>query len=107
MTQYETDDYIRGCIQSCQGKGHIQQVAFSTFHNALTQICFTCEAVRTSINHQEIIGSKKATPLSHFKDTNNQIGCGKMLTPFKMNCGFTTINGLTALCDECRKEKKI
>ena len=62
-TDYDNDDYIRGCIQTCQKKKHIQQVAFSTYHNALTQVCFTCEAVRTSINYNEVIGSRKATPL--------------------------------------------
>lgn len=63
---YESMDYLQGCIRSCQAKGHIQQVAFSTFHHALTQVCFTCEACRTSISHAEITGSKKATPLDHF-----------------------------------------
>jgi hypothetical protein len=64
---YETEGYLRGCIRSCQQKGHIQQVAFSTFHDALTQVCFSCEAVRTSINRTEVIGSRKAKPLNYFE----------------------------------------
>ena len=67
-TDYESEDYLRGCIKSCQEKGHIQQVCFSTYHNAITQVCFTCEAVRTSMSYDEVRGSKKAKPLNYFKD---------------------------------------
>lgn len=67
-TDFEEESYLKGCIKSCQEKGHIQQVAFSTYHNALTQVCFTCEVVRTSISQQEVKGSKKAKPLNYFKD---------------------------------------
>ena len=35
-------------ITNCEGK-HIQQVVYSTYHKALTQICFGCRKVRTSI----------------------------------------------------------
>lgn len=74
---YETEDYIKGCIQTCQKKGHIQQVAYSTYHNAITQICFTCECVRTSIDHNEIIGSKKAKPLTIFIPNRSQFHIGE------------------------------
>lgn len=43
---------VRKHIQDCEGK-HKQQVAFSTFHDALTQICFGCKKIRTSINFQD------------------------------------------------------
>ena len=39
----------REAIQTCQKEGHVQQVAFSTYHHTLTQICFTCEKIRTSL----------------------------------------------------------
>lgn len=56
---YGNEAYLKECIKCCQERGHIQQVAFSTFHNALTQICFTCEKVRTSISYDEVKGSRK------------------------------------------------
>lgn len=34
-------------IQECEGK-HTQQVAYSSYHNALTQICFDCKKVRSN-----------------------------------------------------------
>ena len=40
-------------IIKCEGK-HPQQVSFSTFHNALTQVCFGCRKVRSSIKIYEI-----------------------------------------------------
>ena len=39
----------------CQSKKHVQQVAFSTYHHALTQVCFTCNKVRTSMEEKDII----------------------------------------------------
>lgn len=41
-------------IKRCQRVNHIQQVAFSTYHHALTQVCFTCEIIRTSIKKGDI-----------------------------------------------------
>ena len=38
---------VRAQVQRCQGT-HIQQVAYSTFHDALTQICFGCRKVRSN-----------------------------------------------------------
>jgi len=35
-------------IKDCEGK-HIQQVAYSSYHNALTQTCFGCNKVRTNL----------------------------------------------------------
>ena len=35
-------------IQLCEGK-HTQQAIYSTFHNGLTQICFGCLKVRSTI----------------------------------------------------------
>ena len=35
-------------ISECEGK-HTQQAVFSTFHGALTQICFSCKKIRSNI----------------------------------------------------------
>jgi len=43
-------------IIECQKKDHVQQVAFSTYHHTLTQVCFTCGKVRTGmekLNHSQ------------------------------------------------------
>lgn len=51
MFEYEylkTQEEVRKHIQECEGK-HMQQVAYSTFHDALTQICYGCMKVRTNI----------------------------------------------------------
>jgi hypothetical protein len=39
---------VRKHIVGCEGK-HIQQAIYSTFHDALTQICFGCKMIRTNI----------------------------------------------------------
>ena len=36
-------------IKECEGK-HVQQVVYSTYHKALTQICFGCKKIRTNID---------------------------------------------------------
>ena len=38
---------VRKHIQECEGK-HAQQVAYSTFHDCLTQICFGCLKIRSN-----------------------------------------------------------
>ena len=35
-------------IDSCEGK-HTQQAIYSTFHSALTQVCFGCMKIRSNI----------------------------------------------------------
>lgn len=45
---------VRNKIRDCQKKGHIQQVAYSTYHDCLTQICFTCDCVLTSLYEEEL-----------------------------------------------------
>lgn len=44
------EEKLRERIKGCQHMNHVQQVAFSTYHNCLTQICFTCKKIRTSLN---------------------------------------------------------
>ena len=43
-----TQGQVKKHIKQCEGK-HIQQVAYSSYHDALTQICFGCGLVRTSL----------------------------------------------------------
>lgn len=49
VNDFVQEELLRKEIQECQKENHVQQVAFSTFHNCLTQICFTCGCVRTSL----------------------------------------------------------
>ena len=35
-------------IDECEGK-HTQQAIYSTFHSALTQVCFGCRKIRSTI----------------------------------------------------------
>lgn len=42
---------VRRYIQECEGK-HTQQAIYSTFHDALTQVCYECRVVRTTIKRQ-------------------------------------------------------
>ena len=49
LTEREIEDWI----DNCQARNHIQQVAYSTYHKALTQVCFTCNVCRTSLPELE------------------------------------------------------
>jgi len=44
---YKTMEDVRKHIQECEGK-HSQQIAYSSFHDALTQVCFGCRKIRTN-----------------------------------------------------------
>jgi 5-bromo-4-chloroindolyl phosphate hydrolysis protein len=44
----EKQEDIRTHIQNCEGM-HTQQAIYSTFHDALTQVCFGCMKVRSTI----------------------------------------------------------
>jgi len=44
---------VKQWIKNCEGK-HIQQVAYSSYHDALTQICFSCCEIRTSLKKKEL-----------------------------------------------------
>lgn len=44
----ETYEEVLQHTQECEGK-HLQQVVYSTFHDGLTQICFGCGKVRSTI----------------------------------------------------------
>ena len=45
---------VESHIEGCEGR-HIQQVIYSTYHKALTQICFGCKSVRTSLSEKDLI----------------------------------------------------
>tara|TARA_Y100000310_G_scaffold295555_1_gene327052 strand:+ start:10455 stop:10631 length:177 start_codon:yes stop_codon:yes gene_type:complete len=47
------EEAIKSHIKSCEGK-HIQQIAYSSYHDALTQVCFTCNCVRTTLKEEEV-----------------------------------------------------
>jgi hypothetical protein len=44
----ETMEQLRSQIKACEGK-HTQQAIYSTYHDALTQVCFGCMKVRSTI----------------------------------------------------------
>lgn len=54
LTHYEDSDDVGMEITKCQNKKHVQQVAYSTYHSCLTQICFTCLKVRTSMGINDL-----------------------------------------------------
>jgi len=43
-----TIDALLHQINKCEGR-HSQQVAFSTFHHSLTQVCWGCMMVRSNL----------------------------------------------------------
>ena len=49
------DEYnVRKSIRDCEEMKHKQQVSFSTYHDCLTQICFSCKLIRTSMKEEDI-----------------------------------------------------
>lgn len=68
---YEFEEYIRGCIATCEQSKHLQQVVFSTFHNCLTQICFTCNVCNTSLPYLDQVKMKKNQSLKSFEGSRN------------------------------------
>ena len=51
---YKLQGDVRNNIQACSDDGHVQQVAYSTYHDCLTQTCFTCERVRTNLDEEDL-----------------------------------------------------
>lgn len=41
-------------IKICEAGKHIQQVAYSTHHDALTQVCFNCKTISTTMKKKEM-----------------------------------------------------
>ena len=46
--EYMPKEEIIKQIDECEGV-HTQQAIYSTFHSALTQVCFGCKKIRSSI----------------------------------------------------------
>ena len=44
----EKMEEVRSHIQNCEGK-HTQQAIYSTYHDALTQVCFDCKKIRSTV----------------------------------------------------------
>jgi len=44
----EKMEEVRKHIQECEDR-HTQQAIYSTFHDALTQVCFGCHKIRSTI----------------------------------------------------------
>jgi len=51
---FSEQKFVREEIQTCSDGGHVQQVAYSTYHDALTQVCFSCKKVRTSMSEDDL-----------------------------------------------------
>ncbi len=49
----DNQEEVKNYIKSCEGKC-IQQVVYSSYHDALTQVCFTCKRIRTSLKKEEV-----------------------------------------------------
>jgi hypothetical protein len=45
----KSQDEVRKHIQDCEGR-HTQQAIYSTFHDGLTQVCFGCKKIRSTIS---------------------------------------------------------
>jgi len=50
--RFSNQEQIREHIKKCEGK-HLQQVVYSSYHDALTQICFGCKKIRTTLYLKE------------------------------------------------------
>lgn len=48
---------LREHIKKCEGE-HIQQVIYSTYHDGMTQICFGCRKVRSTIKIKDVSGEE-------------------------------------------------
>jgi len=44
----KNQEEVRTHIKNCEGK-HTQQAIYSTFHDGLTQICFGCKKIRSTV----------------------------------------------------------
>lgn len=45
----ESNAAVIAAINNCEGR-HVQQTCYSTYMGALTQICFTCQKIRSVIS---------------------------------------------------------
>lgn len=45
LEELDTMEEVRKQIQKCEGH-HSQQIAYSSFHDKLMQVCFACRKIR-------------------------------------------------------------
>lgn len=50
---FDSLEVVRRFVTDCQKDNHVQQVAFTTYHDALTQICFDCQKIRTNMEVED------------------------------------------------------
>lgn len=73
LIKEQSQDDLEFSIGRCQKDNHTHQVAYSTYHTCLTQVCFTCNEVRTSMSEVDLIKSqskgkpKKRSPTKRWK----------------------------------------
>lgn len=48
MIDLMNEKEVKKHIKLCEGQ-HTQQVSYSTYHNAFTQVCFDCKRIRTNM----------------------------------------------------------
>lgn len=61
---------VRTHIRFCEGK-HTQQAIYSTFHDALTQVCYGCRAIRSTIPQEDTTPNlvlARRVPLTGFQE---------------------------------------
>ena len=49
----DNQEVVKNHIKLCEGE-HIQQIAYSSYHDALTQVCFNCKRIRTSLKEEDV-----------------------------------------------------
>jgi len=56
MKEWKVETMDKGIIEKnikdCENS-HVQQIAYSAYHMALTQLCFGCKKIRTSMSEEE------------------------------------------------------
>jgi len=60
----ENQEEVRKHIKECEGK-HIQQVIYSTYHDALTQICFGCKKIRSNLTEENLMTNEEINAREH------------------------------------------
>ncbi len=50
---FYSQEEVKAQIKTCEGN-HVQQVAYSSYHDAITQICFGCKKIRTSLKKEDL-----------------------------------------------------
>ena len=53
VTKDCNEEFVKTMIARCEGK-HVQQVVYSTYHKAFTQICFGCDYIRTTLKNEDL-----------------------------------------------------